>query len=84
VANPVTDTSLQWAALAVPGTSADFTLANWNLLNSIPAANQTPGDYYVYVRFLDGAGNPTGDYISTKVTLATVTKPSATLPLIVK
>jgi hypothetical protein len=84
VANPVTDTSLQWAALAGPGTSADFTLTNWNLLNSIPAANQTPGDYYIYVRFLDGAGNPTGDYISTKVTLSTVTKPSATLPLIAK
>jgi hypothetical protein len=84
VANPITDTTLEWSAVAAPGDGADFTLPGWNVLNSIPVANQTPGDYYIYVRFLDGAGNPTGDFISTKVTLSAITKPSASLPLVIK
>ena len=84
VANPLSDTSLQWTSVAAPGTTADFTLSKWNLLNGIPAASQTPGDYYVYVRFLDGAGNPTNDFISTKATISSVTKPTVYLPLIVK
>ena len=28
-----------------------------------------PGDYYVYARFLDGAGNPSKDVLKAKVTL---------------
>ncbi|MBC8078487.1 MAG: hypothetical protein H7Y32_20585 [Chloroflexales bacterium] len=84
ITNPITDTVLGWAAVAAPGNTADFTLSNWNLLNNIPVASQTPGDYYVYVRFLDGAGNPTNDFISTKVTLSAITKPTVTLPLISK
>lgn len=84
VANPAADTTLSWAAVAVPGNSADFRLSNWNVINYLPAASQTPGDYYIYARFLDGAGNPTSDVLSVKVTISAITRPTVSLPLVSK
>ncbi len=45
-----------------------------------------PGDYFVYVRFLDGAGNPSSTALPVvKVTLAPgYTIPTYALPLIRK
>jgi hypothetical protein len=55
---------LQWFAVQVPHASNSFT-AGWNLLTGLsnPPAQATGGDVYVYVRFIDGAGNPTEDAI---------------------
>jgi hypothetical protein len=80
VANPATDTTLNWMPVQAPGSSADFTLANWSLATGLSGALQ-PGQYFVYVRFLDGAGNPTDGVLTGSVTLAQVTRPQVALPL---
>jgi len=36
----------------------------------------------VYVRFLDGAGNPTDGYLTASVTLSQITRPQVSLPLV--
>lgn len=84
VADPVNDQTLTWQPVAINGTESSFTLANWSLLGGLPASQQTPGDYYVYVRFLDGAGNPTAGYLSQKVTLDQIVRPTTSLPAVVK
>lgn len=84
VADPATDTTLAWQALPISGTASNFTLANWSLIGGLPLAQQTPGDYYVYLRFLDGAGNPTAGYLSNKVTLTAITLPTVFLPVTLK
>jgi len=81
VADPATDTTLAWQVMPISGTASNFTLANWSLVGGLPRAQQTPGDYYVYLRFLDGAGNPTAGYLSAKVTLTDITPPTVFLPV---
>lgn len=64
----VEDSELNWTAVRVqPGTS--FT-AEWNLFNGLGyGANLTnrEGAYYVHVKFLDGAGNPSVETIRSEV-----------------
>jgi hypothetical protein len=72
---------LTWTALAVPrGASNSFTLANWSLASHL-AGEVGTGTYYVYVCFLDGAGNPTDGYLATEITVDQVTLPSLYLPV---
>lgn len=76
--------TLQWAAIPIPqaGTafSTDLSLAtgqsNGNLANYV-------GDYYVYIKFLDGAGNPSNKtLISNPITLqAGYQLPTVFMPL---
>lgn len=46
----------------VPGrgcpTRPNFSVS-WNLFNGIAPASRVAGTYYIYVKFLDGAGNAT-------------------------
>lgn len=84
VTDPITSQSLNWSVVKAPGTESDFTINNWSLLSGISAGNQTPGDYYIYARFVDGAGNVSDEYIETKITLNTITKPNIRLPLVLK
>ena len=84
VSNPATDTSLLWKPVAVNGDSGTFTINNWSLATGLPASSLNPGDYFIYVRFLDGAGNPTSGVISGTVNLSEVTRPSLYLPLLRK
>ena len=84
VADPLNDATLSWVALPAPGQSTSFSISSWSLATGIAPASRTPGSYYVYARFLDGAGNPTSSYLSATVNLATVTEPQLHLPLIVK
>ena len=84
ITNPISDTSLVWSPVQRPNTAQNFSLANWSVLSGLPLASQTPGVYYVYVRFLDGAGNPTSSVLTGTVTLNTITKPTLRLPVVRK
>jgi hypothetical protein len=53
--NPTLNT-LEWTAVPVDQQGTDFSV-RWSLFAGLPGASRTPGDYYVFVRFVDGAGN---------------------------
>jgi hypothetical protein len=84
VADPANDPNLQWHAVEAPGSASDFTLRNWSLLSGLATAQQTSGTYYVYVRFLDGAGNPSVGVLSKSISLSEVRKPQTRLPIVMK
>lgn len=79
-----TDASLKWYPIQVKSPGSTFSVP-WSLftgLNLGADRNQT-GTYYVYVRFLDGAGNATVDALQTSVTLTTgYTIPTVDMPVI--
>lgn len=81
VANPATSDDLTWTALRAPGSGRSFTISDWSLATGLAAGEVTPGTYYVYVRFLDGAGNPTDSAISVTLT-SNVERPGTYLPLV--
>jgi len=65
------DPGLQWYPLRVPAPSDTFTVT-WDVFSGLGFTtdlSNRPGDYYVYARFLDGAGNPSKDALKAKVTL---------------
>jgi hypothetical protein len=71
VATPNSSFSVRWSLFSGLGYTSD--LAN------------KPGDYYVFVRFLDGAGNPSSGSLKLKVTLEPgYTLPSQRLPVQVR
>lgn len=69
VDDPVNDPDLVWTvveaprSVAVPGalgaTDYTVTLKSWSLAVGLTPEQRAAGDFYVYVRLLDGAGNPT-------------------------
>ena len=63
---PESDATLRWAA--VPTTSS----FDWNLQHGLAAPTITSGNQYykTYIKFLDGAGNPTSTSISFETTVA--------------
>ncbi|NTV99706.1 MAG: hypothetical protein HGA19_00195 [Oscillochloris sp.] len=84
VSNPLTNTSLKWTAVAAPQTGADFTISNWSLatgLSSVPT-DGTSRTYYIYGRFLDGAGNPSTSTPLKITVTSTMTQPKLSLPMI--
>src|SRR5262249_22322836 len=74
VANSPTDIaadspSLNWSAIPVPTPGPTFSI-KWSLFSGLSAAtDRRAGTYFVYVRFLDGAGNPSAESLKTQVTL---------------
>ena len=62
------DTTLNWAAVKTP----TYTSFNWNLHNGLPSATIPTGNAYykTYIKFLDGAGNPSATTISFETTIA--------------
>jgi hypothetical protein len=74
VANSPTDISadspqLNWVPIAVPSPGATFSI-EWSLFSGIDTpADRRAGAYFVYVRFLDGAGNPSAEVLKTQITL---------------
>jgi len=62
----VTDATLHWAA--VPTTSS----FDWNVQNGLANSTITTGSQYykTYIKFLDGAGNPTATSIAFETTVA--------------
>jgi hypothetical protein len=81
VADPLADTSLFWIPMKVVQPAASFTTTNWSLATGLPASSITPGTYYVYVRVLDGAGNPSNKVDTASIVLNTVSYPSIYLPV---
>jgi hypothetical protein len=82
VSNPTTDTNLVWTPVEVACDTGSFSIARWSLATGIPIANVNAGDYYVYVRFLDGAGNPTDGFLTATINLTQATFPGAYIPMI--
>jgi hypothetical protein len=74
-----TDPSLHWAAISTP----TYTTFNWNLHDGLNSAVTTSGNEYykTYIKFLDGAGNPSASSISYETTVA-ATAHSLYVPLI--
>ncbi len=83
VADPATNLDLRWSPIPAPGTGSEFSI-EWSLGSGLPASQLTPGTYYIYMRFLDGAGNATDGVISTTLEIDQVTKPTTMLPLVRK
>src|SRR5262249_15809863 len=89
VANSTTDVepaadSGKWLPMEISTPRPSFTI-DWSLFGGItnPTGDQ---DYYIFVKFLDGAGNPTSETIQVrKIHLeANFTKPTLYLPEIHK
>ena len=74
----VDDPSLHWYPVRVATPNSSFSV-QWDLFSGLGYTSDfanKPGDYYLFVRFLDGAGNPSTGSLKLKVTLA----PGYTLP----
>ncbi|MFL5801745.1 MAG: sialidase family protein [Roseiflexaceae bacterium] len=77
---------LNWFPLSVASPDAQFSV-QWSLFTGLDygATQGHEGNYNVFVRFLDGAGNPTQGVISTTLTLDSgYTLPHVFLPAINK
>jgi hypothetical protein len=75
VANATSDVGadsagLKWFAVRVPNPDASFSVP-WSIFTGLDlgADSTKPGTYFIYVRFLDGAGNPTQAAIKTSAVL---------------
>jgi hypothetical protein len=88
VDDPATSAALTWTAVPIPAAdrSADGALVRrWSLATglSTPARNLPLNTtIFVYLRLLDGAGNPSERVLTQQVTLPTVTLPTVFLPLV--
>jgi hypothetical protein len=61
--------TLQWFPVQVENPGPTFAI-DWNLFTGLLPAEQHAGPYFVYVRMLDGAGNPSREVLETQITLA--------------
>lgn len=85
VADPQTSESLNWSPAPVDPAGSSPVLEDWSLLTNLNRTARSftgPQTFYVYVRFLDGAGNPTDRVISQQITLSAVTGPTMYAPFI--
>jgi hypothetical protein len=65
------DPNLHWYPVRVPNPDSSFTV-EWNLFSGLGYTadlRNKPGTYYVFVRFLDGAGNPSTRSLKVTATL---------------
>lgn len=90
VDEPAISGALTWTAVPIPAAarSADGAVVlRWSLATGLgtPAPELPPNTtIYVYLRLLDGAGNPSERVLTGQVTLATVTLPTVRLPLVAR
>lgn len=94
VADPVGDPNLNWTVVEAPrsvgvpdglgATSYTVTLKGWSLAAGLTRAQQAPGDFYIYIRFLDGAGNATDDYLTLTVASSQMQLLESSLPLVTR
>lgn len=84
VANP-DPAALSWFPVPVDQPAAAFSV-KWNLFNAGPGPKlDQEGSYTVFVRFLDGAGNPSTRIVSTTLQLdAGYSLPTIVLPVVLK
>ena len=75
------DSNLNWYPVQVATPDSSFTV-KWDLFSGLGYTADLlnkPSDHYIFVRFLDGAGNPSANFIkSAKITLA----PGYTIPTV--
>ncbi len=85
VADPLNDPDLRWTVVKVPASrpGGNFVIEGWSLASGLDPEDLVPGeDYYIYVRFLDGAGNATDGFITVPVPSSNVERPKTYLPAI--
>lgn len=82
VQNPGTDANLLWTPVRISNGGTSAAISRWSLAAGLDSAEVTSGTYHVYVRFLDGAGNPSAAILTTSVSIDNVTRPEVYLPLI--
>lgn len=85
VAEPLNDPSLQWKVVEAPKQRPNngFVLKDWSLANGLSKEQLVPGeDYYIYVRFLDGAGNPTDNFITVRIASSNLVRSKTNLPAV--
>lgn len=77
IANATSDvgagnSDLQWYPVKVASPGANQVTVKWSVFTglNIGADRTKPGTYFVYVRFLDGAGNPSAPQTALKTTVA--------------
>lgn len=88
VDEPATNAALTWTAVPIPAANrtVDGALVRrWSPATGLgtPARALPPNTtIYVYLRLLDGAGNPSERVLAQQVTLPAVTLPTVSLPLV--
>lgn len=82
VADPLRDQNLRWFIVPASGVqNGTFDIRNWSLASGLSRAQLVAGeDYYLYVRFLDAAGNATDEYVEIRVPSSDLTPPQLWMP----
>lgn len=82
--NDQNNPNLDWTPVRVATPNTSFTV-QWNLFSGLNYGGDATktGDYFVYIRFLDGAGNPSADLLKVRATLQPgYSIPKVHLPLV--
>ncbi|MGQ9926547.1 MAG: hypothetical protein ACUVS4_06705 [Chloroflexaceae bacterium] len=82
VADPLRDQRLRWFIVPASGVqNGTFDIKNWSLASGLSRAQLVAGEeYYLYVRFLDAAGNATDEYVEIRVPSSNLTPPRLWMP----
>ncbi len=95
---PVSDpaSQLTWTVIKAPpsvavpnvtngGTDYRVTIQDWSLTIGLTPDQRVPGeDYFVYVRFLDGAGNPTEKILRIDIPVSQLDRVDVYAPLVIR
>ncbi len=84
VADPLNDPNLKWTIVeAFNVRNGSFRVSNWSLATGLTSQDLVPGeDYYIYIRFLDGAGNASDGYVVAEVPVSNLVRPLLFAPQI--
>jgi hypothetical protein len=82
VTNPSGDSRLEWVEIETPGESNTLRIEEFSLASGLDDNEITSGTYFIYVRFLDRAGNVSEDALSASYSLNVVVEPKLFLPLV--
>lgn len=86
VTDPLNDPSLKWTVVEAPDerdSGNGFVIDDWSLATGLSREARVRGeDYFIYVRFLDGAGNPTDGFITVPVPVSNLEQPRIELPIV--
>jgi len=82
VRDPLQDQNLRWFIVPASGVqNGTFDIRGWSLASGLSRAQLVAGeDYYIYVRFLDAAGNATDDYVEIRVPSSNLVAPQLWMP----
>jgi hypothetical protein len=82
---PADNPFLNWVPIKVPNPGPTFAI-QWNIFSSLETpADRRAGPYFIYVRFLDGAGNASAQVLKTQTTLSSsFSVPTIFVPIVRK